>query len=379
MKLKTLAVVVALLAALSAVLYWSNRPAAPAAEDPRVGQPLVARAAVEQAAQLRLTDQGKTVVLVRQADGTWRVPTYYDLPVDFSKLSSFISDLIAAKLQRLVTTSPDRIARLEFSGTQIELLDAAGKPTWSVELGKNADTGGRFVRFDGEPKAYLASLNAYLDSEPKNWADAALVTLKPEDIAKVRIPLPDGGAVQVSRANKDAAWTAEPAPPAGQRLSADKISSLLTTLTGVRFSDSSDPADPAAVAAAAHRRAFTLTTFAGKTLTVALGRRPEIKVVKAPDSKPAGPAPGPAAGAGDAKAAVAKPAPEESVTVPAGPVYVSVTDPDPAAPVNALMGKRAFQVDEYVFTGLPQKADDLFEPAPASAPAASAPSPSSKP
>ncbi len=43
------------------------------------------------------------------------------------------------------------------------------------------------------------------------------------------------------------------------------------------------------------------------------------------------------------------------------------------------MGKRAFQVDEYVFTGLPQKADDLFEPAPASAPGASAPSPSSKP
>ena len=370
MKLKTLAVVVAVLAALSAVLYWSTRPAAPAAADPRVGQPLVARAAVDQAAQLRLSDQGKTVVLVRQADGTWRVPTYYDLPVDFSKLSSFISDLAAAKLQRLVTMSPDRIARLEFNGTQIELLDSAGKPTWSAQLGKNADSGGRFVRFGDEPKAYLASLNAYLDAEPKNWADAALVSLKPEDIAKVRIPLPSDGSVQVSRANKDAPWTADPAPPAGQRISADKISSLLTTLTGVRFSDTSDPTDPAAVAAAAHRRAFTLTTFAGKTLSVSFGRRPEIKVVKAPDAKTAAPAP--AAGA-------AKPAAEESVTVPAGPVYVAVTDPDSAAPVNALMAKRAFQVDEYVFTGLPQKTDDLFEPAPASPPAATPASPSPKP
>jgi hypothetical protein len=42
------------------------------------------------------------------------------------------------------------------------------------------------------------------------------------------------------------------------------------------------------------------------------------------------------------------------------------------------MEKRAFQVAEYVFTGLPQKLDDLFEaaaaptPAPAPAPAPAA-------
>jgi hypothetical protein len=47
-----------------------------------------------------------------------------------------------------------------------------------------------------------------------------------------------------------------------------------------------------------------------------------------------------------------------------------VLDSNPKAAVNALMRKRACQIDEYTFTSLPQKAADLFEPAPtASTPA----------
>jgi hypothetical protein len=33
------------------------------------------------------------------------------------------------------------------------------------------------------------------------------------------------------------------------------------------------------------------------------------------------------------------------------------------------MQKRAFQVSDYTFTSLPQKAEEMFEPAPATAPA----------
>ena len=54
---------------------------------------------------------------------------------------------------------------------------------------------------------------------------------------------------------------------------------------------------------------------------------------------------------------------------------------DAAAPVNAAMAKRAYQISDYTFTGLPQKADELFEPAPAPAPAttpAPAPAPDEK-
>jgi len=38
-----------------------------------------------------------------------------------------------------------------------------------------------------------------------------------------------------------------------------------------------------------------------------------------------------------------------------GPVYVFITHGDASAPINALMQKRAFQISDYTFTGLPQK------------------------
>jgi hypothetical protein len=329
MKLKGLAVTVVILAVLSAIAFWANRAPPAAADDPRVGQSLGDPTAIEKAAQIRLSDQGKTIVLTRAPDGSWRDTSYFDLPADFSKLSGFAGDLVTAKIQRLVTTNPDRISRLEFKDTQIEFLDAAGRALWSVTLGKSPESGsGRFVRFEGEDKAYLANLSAWIDTDPKNWANAQLLDLKPDDVAKVEVTFDQGGTVAVARAKKDAPWTADKSP-AGQKPSADKISALLSTLGTLRFSDTSDSADPAVAAAKRHLRTVTLTSFNGQTTLIAMGRKPEEK-------KPA---------------------------VPAGPVYVFITSSSANAPINSLKQKRAFQVDEYTFTSLPQKPGDLFETA----------------
>ena len=64
-----------------------------------------------------------------------------------------------------------------------------------------------------------------------------------------------------------------------------------------------------------------------------------------------------------------KPLAPEFETIPAGPVFAFVTHSDGAAPINALMQKRAYQIAEFSFTGLPQKADELFEAAAPPAPA----------
>ena len=60
----------------------------------------------------------------------------------------------------------------------------------------------------------------------------------------------------------------------------------------------------------------------------------------------------------------AKPEEPKVETIPAGPVYAFITDSDAAAPVNELMKKRAYQVLDWNFSGLPQKPDELFEPIP---------------
>src|SRR4051812_4607572 len=110
MKLKTIVVTVVVLVVLSGAVFFLRRPAAPVGVDPRVGQPIVDHTVVEKSARVRITDQGKTVALARQADGTWHVTSYFDLPADFSKLSGFIGNLTDAKIERLVTSRPDRIA-----------------------------------------------------------------------------------------------------------------------------------------------------------------------------------------------------------------------------------------------------------------------------
>lgn len=369
MKLRTLLIVVAALAVLSAIAFVAQRPSAPPSADTRLAQPLVDRTLLEQAAKLRLSDQGKTVELTRQPDGTWHVASYHDFPADFAKLSRLTDELANAKLQRLVTTNPDRIARLEFKDTKIELLDSADKSLVTLTLGKTAESGGgRFVRFGEEPKAYLASLNTWLDPESKNWADTTLVRAKPEDIARVELPFADGTTSTFTRAKQEDAWTSEQLP-ANHTIDTGKLTSLLSSLTSLRFSDTTAPDDPKLAEAKPHTRSVKLTTFDGKTLALTFARKPEEKKLKPPTP----PAEGPAAlgsvsdlaktepSAADATPPAApKLAEPEFDTIPAGPVFVSVSHSDAAAPVNALMQKRAFQIYDYTFTSLPQQPSDLF-------------------
>ena len=383
MKLKSIVRTIAILSALSAVAFFATRPTPAPVADTRIGQPLADRAIVEKATTLRLNDQGKTVTLVRQADATWKVSSYHDFPADFSKLATFIGSLTDAKLERLVTSSPARIALLEFKDTKIELLDATDKELWSVTLGKNPDTGsGRYVRYGAEAKAFLASLSAYLDTDSKNWANTELLALKVDDVAKIEIPFVAANASEptsltVSRATKDAPWTAEKTPD-GQKLKADKISAVLSSLSSIRFSETNDLTDANAVAAKATERLFKIETFDKKVLKIALGRKPEEKKLK-PITPPAegqsalsslGTAADMLKKDADGKPAdPAKPIAPEFETIPAGPVFVSIASSDASASVNALMQKRAFQISDYTFTSLPQKSDELFEPAPVAAPA----------
>ena len=376
MKLKTLLIVVVLLAAVSASVFVIQRPAAPAKADVRVGQSLFQGAAIDQATKFSLTDQAKTVTLVREKDGNWQVASYYDLPADFAKLSGFVNSLTDAKIQRLVTSNPERLERLEFKDTKVGLSDGAGKEIWSITFGKNAETAGRYVRFGNEQKAYLANFSGWLDADSKNWANSQILDLKPDEIAAVEIPFADGGPIKVSRVKKEDDWISDQTPP-GEKVNPAKLSSLLNSVDSVRFSDTTDPTDVNAVAAKAHERVFKLTTFEGKTYTIAMGRKPEDKKLKPLTANPPVPLPAVKTGGPTVITKTGNTGPKpldnktsspEYETIPAGPVFVSISSSDSAAPINAQMKKRAFEISSYTFTALPQKPADIFEAAPASMP-----------
>ncbi len=389
MKLKTLALSVAILLVLAVVAYFLQRPPTAAAMDARIGQSVFAARVLEKTTRLRLIDQGKTVLLAKQPDGKWIDSSYFDLPADFSKLSRFIDDLANAKIQRLVTRSPERLARLDFKDTSIALLDSAGQVLWAITLGKNAEGGGRFVKFDDEQKGYLANLSLFLDADAKNWADSLLVDLKPDDIAGIEVGFETGEPVAASRAKKEDAWTAAKAP-AGQRIKGDRITALLSSFGSLRFQDTADLTDANVETARRHSRTVRLTTFDHKSITLQLGRKPEEKKPETRSQKSEAGEPKPEASnqkpeaasqgstqnpepnlstVASAKVETLNPEPAAApASQPPGPVYAFIASSDPAAPVNALMKKRAFQIYDWNFTSLPQKSDELFEPVPAAPP-----------
>ncbi len=359
MKIRNLVITVAVLAALSAVAFLRSRPRSAPASDPRVGTAVLDSDTASRAAGLTVSDQGKKVELARGADGAWRVTSYFDLPADFDKIARFVQDLNESKVDRFVTSSPDRIGRMEFKDSAVSLRDSGGKEIWGVTLGKTPENGnGRFIRFGAEPRAYFSGMHVWLDTDAKGWANPQIVPMKPDEVVKIEIGFGEGAPVEVTRARKDAPWAAA-APPPGKKLSPDKVAPVLASLTALRFSDTSEASDPAAAEAAKSARTFRLTASDGRTVSVTLGRKPEEKRLKAPvaDAKEAlVPQPGV-----PGEKPEPKPIAPEMETVPAGPVFAVVSSSDAKAPVNEMMRRRSFKVDDYAFTGLPQKADELFE------------------
>lgn len=357
MNLRPLLLSVAVLVPLAAAVWWFQRPQpAASAADPRVGQRLADPAALADAARVRINSGEKSIELTRAEGGRWVVAGEPALPADATRLTRLSSDLVAAKVERFVTANKERLGTLDFGSAGVAFLDADGKPVLELDLGKTADGGGRFVRFGAGERAYLARLNVYLDAEPSSWRDTALVSdLKPEDVASVSIGFPDTPAsVVVSRTAPDSAWTS-PAVPAGHQVKSSSVSGQLTTLTGLRYTGVTPVDDPAVVAARPHARELALTAFDGRSVKLVFARAPE---------PPAPPAPAAA---------------EEGATPPAPPpaaprpVYVEVHDSRPDSALAAAAKTHAFSVGDWIYTGLPASASDLFEPVPAPAPAVTTP------
>ena len=367
MKLKTLLLLVAALAVASIIVYFVQRPSvSPAGTDPRVGEPLLATSVAEQAGRLQLTDAGNTVELVRQPDGTWRVTSFHDLPADFGKLSRFVKDLTDAKVERLVTSNPAALERLGFGATSLRLSRENGEKLWAVDLGRTAEGGGRFVRYEDEEKAYRARLTAWLDTTSRNWADSSLLTLKPEQVAKVEIefPAPEGGRVMLSRGTAEEPFAA--GEGGGRPVRQGTVTSLLSSLSTLRFTDVSEPQAEEVAAARTHLRRVVLTTFDGETIAIALGRKPEQAAPKAADAA--------AATTDETEADTEHTAEPATETIPAGPVFAFIEGDAQYARLASASARVAFKVSDYIFTSLPKAPPDLFEPDPPSEEASVPPS-----
>ncbi len=359
MKLRPLLLTIAVLAPVSALVWWLGRPAPAAALDPRVGQRVADPAALASAARVTLKSGGKTIELSRGEGDRWTLAGDPVLPVDASRLTRITGDLVTPKIERVVTSRADKLAAYELDSAGLVYADASGKTLLDLDLGKTLENGARILRYGDETKAYAARLNVFLDAEATSWRDTALVAgIQASDVASLSLTLPGSSApIVISRTKAEDPWTS-PSTPAGHQVRGSALTSQVGNLSTLRYTNVAPALDPGVVAARVFSREVTLTTFSGRTVKFVFSRAPEPPAPPKPEVKEGETAP---------------------ATPPAAPrpVYVEVVDSTPDAILVAAAKTHAFEVGDWVFTALPSKSDELFEPVPA--PATPASTPATKP
>lgn len=362
MNLKVLSISVLILAVLSGIVAWTNRPATPANHDPRIGTTLLESIDVNAATAVTITNDENSVSLTRDGSGAWSVDSYHGLPADEGKLRRLMQDLSGAQIVRLVTRNPERAARLNLGEASVSIT--AGE-TRQITFGQNASRGGRYLKLGEADDApvYLTPGTTFIDALPKNWAHSDLTTFDPADIESVILTLEDGSEVQVTRENVETEWVATDVPE-GKQLRLQPITSLLSGFNSLRFTDTAEPSHEDVEDARSAARKFIFTTFSGDSLILKLGRRAEQTVVKTEPENPVEAIADLTADA-DAEPETAEEALEDlTETIPAGPVFAFIEGPENLAPLSAFTDELAFEVSSYSFTSLPADPDSIWEDAP---------------
>lgn len=353
MKVKSLALAVAALGVVTAAVWFFNRDdnRGPAV-DARVGQPLLDSATVAKTSEFFLRSGGSEITLTGVDPAAMKagvVKEYHNLPADYAKFVRLIDDLTKpeSKITRMVGSSPERLEKLGFNGDRIELRGADSQPIWTLHLGSSPQSGGKFVKFGEEAKAYLSGFDAWIDSSAKGWADTNLIGAKADDVVGIEVNFPGGGSLSANRVDGKGIWKC-PDLADGETLKDSEMSSLASKLAGLRFMDTREPESLETIAARPTARSYKITLADGRVFTITTSQRQD------PVPAPATP---PAEGA-------TPPAPQPQ------PADVYVQSSRAEDPINDLMKRRSFQVAEWTFTGLPDKRESLVNaaPAPAAAP-----------
>lgn len=201
--------IVALIAA--AVLHASSTQRAPGTVEGRPMLPELRRQA-NNLAGIELHKRGKTLTLVRNGE-QWSIKERAGYPVEGDKVRALLVQLTNAELAEPKTASKDRWSLLdledpataEAKSSLVRLLDAGGKPTAELVIGKqrmNAFGTGRhgiYVRRPNETQTWLASGEPKVTIDVKDWVDPAIFKADTEKLKRVTVTYPKEAPIVVER------------------------------------------------------------------------------------------------------------------------------------------------------------------------------------
>jgi hypothetical protein len=296
MRLRPLAVTLAVLAALNVAAAWRARSrqarssASSLVDGPLLDPSHLARAHRIVVREKPLTkvvhqDEGFQVTRVIDADapiresiltrtkaGTWVVSSYFELDADMEWVGRTMSDLSQGRLTRFLTSDPDLMSDLGFQGTLLRLEDERGEVVREIELGhKDGGEAFQVVRL-GKRDAFVAKHEAEILGDPLAWIVTRVLPFQAAEVRDVELPFldPREPPLVLQRAERGAPLEAALERAPDPRRVSERAEEVLTKLLAEPLLLAVPRTHPAATSAESAAR-LRLTLFDGRRYEVGYG------------------------------------------------------------------------------------------------------------
>lgn len=190
MRPKGLLIATAVLAALAAAVWWSNRQKKEEPESP--SSPKLLSLRQDEITKIEiLRREGETTRIEKGGDGAWRITAPEPLAADRSAVESLVSSAAALNADKVVEEKPEDLAvfGLKEPHARVVITLKDGK-TRTVLLGDDAPVGGGgFAQVDGDPKVYLLTswVKGGLDKLAVDLRDKRILTFDRDKLVRLEI------------------------------------------------------------------------------------------------------------------------------------------------------------------------------------------------
>lgn len=263
MKVKTLAILLIVLAVLTGLVFVVFMQRAPREGKREMGARLLKHLAVNDIASVTILDgEGQEVRLARMGD-RWVVKNRFGYPADFRKIEAFVRKLRDAKIGRSFPVSQEVLKRLhlkdpadktapqEEKGTRITFADAKGKVLVRLMVGTAMKGGqggifpqGQYVLLGNGKTVYLIDKQfEALAKTPSEWLKKDLIDVKAADVQEIVCLGPDGKTTRFAFKRPAKGKDLEPLHlPAGKKIDKTSVNRLADALSALRIEDVVGPA-----------------------------------------------------------------------------------------------------------------------------------------
>ena len=367
MKTKNLIFLIIVLAILAILSVRLNKlPPSYDSVDQLIGKSLIDIRTIRKTKSIQIDFADKDSINFKAGyENTWFISSFNNFPVDFPKLTALSKDLSDVKILRNVSANPDVLGRLELGLNKITLRDSEENILQVLDLGKETQKGGQYVKKSDSDEAYLLERSLSLQNDPNDWIDSSVLDVDVDAVQSLYIPSWEENQPPFELARVEGQDTFKTSyQPEGKTLVVSAANAFLEELLTISFDEIATQTDPVVIKAMTYRKDFTLQLVSGQSLTISVARTPEKKELKQIDPTSSIPSDDEdlSVESSNTKNKDIKESSEpEYETIPAGDAYIIYQLKDSKNPWKPVTDTFAFKIRSTDFKALKPDFYTLFE------------------